>query len=285
MNKKQQEREYLDPAFWRAVIDLLAKQDPALRDPRIRKRLEDAILHLLEHSNTFLSIASSAVFHFAESVAVARFVFLAQKLGFANHNIVTIFKGLAGLHTAGAKNFILSVSSNAGGVGAAASKVAKASAVFLVFTTSVQVLIYYRRGDYGLAVGEIVKTIFAVLATPLAVYELFEQILCAFCPDLMNNPFVKILRIFPSSLQGMKQIANTIVTLAHVYFRAKAMGAREVNEKLDRLATEWEKSVFGVVSEMGRGTVHILACNYPSLLKITWVKNLAEYHERTPLDW
>lgn len=285
MNTKEQQREHLDPAFWRAVIDLAVKQDPALKDPQLRKRVEAAILHLLEHSNTFLSIASSAIFHTAESVAMVRFVYFAQKLGFANHNIVTIFKALGGLHTAGAKNFILNVTKNLGGIGGAASKIAKSSAVFLVFTTSVQVLIYYRRGDYGLAAGELVKTIFAVMATPLAIYDLFDQLLCAFCPDFMNNPFVKILRMFPSSLQGVKHLANTIVTLVHIYMEAEAMGARDVNEKLNRLADEWEKSVFGVASETARGAVHYLACKAPWLMKYAWIKNLAEYHEKHPLNW
>ena len=285
MNTKQQKADATDPAFWRAVIDLAVKQEPALHDPAIRKRVEDALLYLLEYSNSFLAVAGSTVFHVAESVAVVRFVCFAQKLGFTNHNIGAIFKSLAGLHTAGAKNFILGVTKNLGGIGAAASKISKASTVFLVFTTAVQVLIHYRRGDYGLAIGELVKTIFAVLSAPLAVYDLFDQLLCGYCPKLMNNPFIKIIRIFPSTLQGIKHLVNSLVTLAHVYVIAKDMAAKEVNDKLDRLADEWEKSPFSIATETSRGVVHYFACKFPKLLRFHWIKNLAEYHEQNPVNW
>lgn len=282
---EDQEREFLDIRFWNAVLDQMVKQDPQLNDPEILKRVEDAFLHLIEHSNAFAAIASAAIGYSANAVNTARFVYLCTKLGFTGHTISTLFKSMAGLHTAGAMKYITNISQKMGDFGKLATKVGKLSAVFLVITSCVQITIHLKRGDHGLALGELVKTVFACLATPFAVMELFDLILCALYPDFMKNPFVRILRLIPGALQGAKQLANSLVTLAHVYFKAESLGLREVNDKLNRLADEWERTQFGVVTELSRGIVYYMATKFPKMMNSEFIRNLVVYHQNHPISW
>lgn len=274
---------FRDPSFWRQQINAFFQNNPQFYSPANQALLEKEFLNLLEFSKTFAENLANTCLTVFDAANVIKFVWLAQKLGFTNHNIETIFNHITGLR-GDARLFINAVGSNLLGVQEAAAKIGRASVVFLIITVAIQVYIHYRRGEYGLAFGEIIKTILAVGCFPFAVIDMFDQLLCAIAPNLMKHWFVRMLRGL-NGLQGAKHLANTILTLGSVVGYAWYHNIEEVNKSLANLVEQWSQSPQYFFAEASGSLVETLERKNPGLSKYEWIRNLAEYWRNNPPEW
>lgn len=274
---------FRDPAFWRAEIDAFFKNNPQFYTPSNKALLEKEFLNLIDTYKPFLENIVNICITTVDAANVIKFVWFARRAGFTNHNIATIFNHITGLKD-DARFFINTVGTKLLGMEEAAKKIGQASIVFLVITVSVQVLIHIRRNEYGLALGEIIKTLLSVACFPAAVFDMFDQILSTFAPSFMQHPFVRAFRML-NGLQGAKHLADTLLTLGMIFGYAYQHRYTEVENAYAALADHWEKSPFGFATEVSRGAIEVLERYLPDWAKFDWIVNLAEYHRTHPVHW
>ncbi|GEM_PF-6093610 len=135
---------------------------------------------------------------------------------------------------------------------------------------AIQVLIHIKRNEHGLAIGEIIKTAFSVACLPAAMFDMLDQLLSAVAPDFMNNPFVRIVRMW-NPLQGSKHLANTLFTIGMIWGYAYTNQYKEVERALDKLATQWEQSPMSIATDASRTAVEILERYLPNWAKVSWL--------------
>ena len=274
--------DFRDPAFWRAEIDAFFKNNPQFYSPANKERLEKEFLNLIDTYKPFLENIVNICLTALDAANVIKFVWFARSIGFTDNNIMTIFNHITGLKD-DARFFINTVGTKLLGIEQAAKKIGQASIVFLVITVSIQVIIHFRRNEYGLAFGEIIKTLLSVACFPAAVFDMFDQILSTFAPGFMQHPFVRAFRML-NGLQGAKHLADTLITLGMIFGYAYQNRNTEVENALAALADHWEKSPFGFASEVSRGAVVILERYLPNWAKFEWIENLVEYSRAHPVN-
>ena len=269
--------------FWLEAIDAFFKGNPRLYSPHNKALLEKNFLNLIDNYKPVVENLVNICITTVDVSNVIKFVWFSQKIGFTQNNLVTIFRHIAGLGNDG-RLFINSVGSKLLGIEKVALKIGKASSVFLIFTVAIQMLIYIRRGEYGLALGEMIKTIIALGCLPAAIFDMFDQLLMTFAPDFMKHPCVRVFRVL-NVLQGAKYLADMFMSFGMIFAYAYTHQIREVEKAVTDLATHWEKSPFGIATEASRNVIDLLVPYLPKGYVPNWMLNLVEYNRTHLPDW
>jgi hypothetical protein len=277
--------------FWRGVFEIYVVNNPLYNTPGNKEILWKEFLAVAELDKTFLENLFNICLTTHDATNAVAFFSLQKRLNIPTRTIGIIFKHIAGLGGQ-ARFFINHVGSNVLGIEKFSKALGAASGFVICMFTAVQMYVHWNRGEYGLAIGELFKTILSVACAPAAVIDMIDQLIGSFAPDLFKNPFVRLLRM-ANGLQGAKHLIDTVMTLGMVFGYAHENRNAELEKALGDLATRWEQSPFNLATEASREAVVVLNNALPNY-KSRWgfldgwiqsardfVRNLAEYTKKT----
>lgn len=248
--------KFKDINFWKQEFQAYFNNNPLFDTPGNREMLWTEFLNLVDMSNTLMQNFYNICMTTHDASNVIAFYCLQRRLNIPNRTISVIFRHVSGIGDK-SRNFINLVGSNVLGIERAAKTLGKLSAPVIVFFTAIQMLTHIGRGEYGMAMGEMIKTILSVACAPAAVIDMLDQLIGTFAPWIFGNPFTRSLRMF-NGLQGAKHLTDTLLTFGMVFAYAYQNRNQELEKALGDLATRWEKSPFGMATYLSRGFVQIL---------------------------
>lgn len=276
--------------FWKQEFDAYFNNNPLFNTPGNKDMLLNEFLNLTDFSKTFLENLYNICMTTHDASNVIAFYCLQKRLNIPNRTITIIFRHISGVGDK-SRNFINIIGSNVLKIEKASKALGAASGFVVCIFTAVQMLVHIGKNEYGLAMGELIKTILSIACAPAAVIDMLDQLIGSFAPWIFNNPFTRALRLF-NGLQGAKHLADTVLTFGMVFGYAYQNRNAEVEKALGDLATRWEQSPFGMASYLSRGFVDILngiLPNYKSRLGYIdgWIqsmreamKNLSDYNHQ-----
>lgn len=261
---------------WKQQIQNFLAKYPELRHKVDTVQLERDILKLV---NTYKPLVDSFIGLFQVEVDIANactFVIFAKSRGFSDTNMTTVFRHVAGIGTAGSRQFVGSVGAKLLKIDKLMNEIGPASKAFAVVGLGIQIIIHCRRGAYGAAYGELVKTIVSLGCPPAALLDLVFSLVELFAPRFVQSPFFRILKsINPAT--NMQMIGDTLFVLASIWSYAMENTDPAVEKKLADLADRWEANALGVFTQGSRDFVELLdeivGFNWD------WVRNLVEYNK------
>lgn len=278
---------FKDINFWKDELTAYLNNNPAFNTPANKQMLWTEFLNLTELSKTFLENLFNICMTTHDAANVIAFYCLQKRLNIPNRTITIIFKQISGLGDQ-ARFFVNAVGSKVLKIEQLSKALGAASGFLICIFTAIQMLVHIGKNEYGLAMGELIKTILSVVCAPAAIIDMIDQLIGSFAPWIFNNPFTRSLRLF-NGLQGAKHLSDTILTLGMVFGLAYQNRNAEVEKALGDLASRWEQSPFGMATYLSRGVAQILndiLPNYTSRLGFIdgWlqsirdsIRNLGEY--------